>query len=285
MTSQIIFSTIDTTYPIPGRDNDSQGFRNNFSVVKAGLEIAHDEISLLQANKADLIIQSSFTNETDSESTTTGAMTVLGGVGVGKNLNVGGAITSGGASVSTTATSAFSLINSDLISSGTLGQPTLKIKPVVYGNRAFTTGTVTIGALTNLDPTYILYVNTTGTSQTAITGYAHNSQATALQLIISTDTGAGGYKWQKFVKYDGAAFNIVGDISLDNDGTTDFVVFGSSSADTKFKFEGGKFVVESAPPTTAGDAGRPGMITWDAGYIYVCVAEDTWKRAALTTWA
>jgi hypothetical protein len=111
MTSQIIFSTIDTTYPIPGRDNDSQGFRNNFSVVKAGLEIANEEISLLQANKADLVIQSSFTNETDSESTSTGAMTVLGGVGIGKNLNVGGAITSGGASVSTTATSAFSLIN------------------------------------------------------------------------------------------------------------------------------------------------------------------------------
>jgi hypothetical protein len=115
MTSQIIFSTIDTTYPIPGRDNDSQGFRNNFSVVKAGLEIAYDEISLLQANKADLVNQSSFTNETDSESTITGAMTVLGGVGVGKNLNVGGSITSGGASVSNTATLAFSLVNSDLI--------------------------------------------------------------------------------------------------------------------------------------------------------------------------
>ena len=31
MTSQIDPSKIDTTYPIPGRDNDSQGFRTNFS--------------------------------------------------------------------------------------------------------------------------------------------------------------------------------------------------------------------------------------------------------------
>jgi hypothetical protein len=23
---------------------------------------------------------------------------------------------------------------------------------------------------------------------------------------------------------------------------------------------------------------------WDASYIYVCVATDTWKRAAISTW-
>ena len=284
MTSQIIFSTIDTTYPIPGRDNDSQGFRSNFSVVKAGLQVAHDEISLLQSNKADLVNQSSFTNETESESTITGAMTVVGGVGIGKNLNVGGQITSGGASVSTTATTVFPLINSELISSGTLGEPTLKLKTTLSGNRYFNYGTITIGATANLDSHYNLYVTTTGTSQTAITGYAHHAPSTALQLIMSSDTGAGGYKWQRFVKYDGAAYNDIGNISLNSDGTNDFIVFGSDSANTKFKFEGGKFVIESAPPTTASDAGRPGMITWSTEYVYVCVAENTWKRAALATW-
>jgi hypothetical protein len=32
----------------------------------------------------------------------------------------------------------------------------------------------------------------------------------------------------------------------------------------------------------SGDTGTAGQITWDANYIYVCVATNTWKRAALT---
>ena len=31
----------------------------------------------------------------------------------------------------------------------------------------------------------------------------------------------------------------------------------------------------------SGDTGTAGQITWDANYIYVCVATNTWKRAAL----
>jgi len=37
-------------------------------------------------------------------------------------------------------------------------------------------------------------------------------------------------------------------------------------------------------PATAGAAGNVGDICWDAGYVYVCVATNTWKRAALATW-
>jgi len=37
-------------------------------------------------------------------------------------------------------------------------------------------------------------------------------------------------------------------------------------------------------PASATDTGTTGNICWDANYIYVCVATNTWKRAALTTW-
>lgn len=40
----------------------------------------------------------------------------------------------------------------------------------------------------------------------------------------------------------------------------------------------------SGAPGSAGAAGTPGQIAWDSGYIYVCVAANTWKRAALATW-
>ena len=40
----------------------------------------------------------------------------------------------------------------------------------------------------------------------------------------------------------------------------------------------------SDAPSSASDTGAPGEIRWDTNYIYVCVATDTWKRVAISTW-
>ena len=37
-------------------------------------------------------------------------------------------------------------------------------------------------------------------------------------------------------------------------------------------------------PATAGAVGNKGDIRWDSGYVYICTATNTWKRAAITTW-
>lgn len=37
-------------------------------------------------------------------------------------------------------------------------------------------------------------------------------------------------------------------------------------------------------PASATATGSTGQIIWDANYIYVCVATDTWKRVAIATW-
>jgi hypothetical protein len=37
-------------------------------------------------------------------------------------------------------------------------------------------------------------------------------------------------------------------------------------------------------PSSATDTGTTGTITWDSNYIYVCVATNTWKRVAISTW-
>lgn len=37
-------------------------------------------------------------------------------------------------------------------------------------------------------------------------------------------------------------------------------------------------------PASATATGTQGQIAWDANYIYVCTATNTWKRAALSTW-
>lgn len=60
MASNIISDTIDETYPIAGVDNDTQGFRDNFSVIKTGLSTANSEISTLQSNTAKLNVSNDF---------------------------------------------------------------------------------------------------------------------------------------------------------------------------------------------------------------------------------
>ena len=43
-------------------------------------------------------------------------------------------------------------------------------------------------------------------------------------------------------------------------------------------------LLSSSAPATASSTGTAGDITYDADYVYICIATDTWKRAALATW-
>lgn len=49
MTSQINPNNIDSTYPIAGQDNDSQGFRTNFTNIKNNFTAAKSELDDLQS--------------------------------------------------------------------------------------------------------------------------------------------------------------------------------------------------------------------------------------------
>lgn len=46
----------------------------------------------------------------------------------------------------------------------------------------------------------------------------------------------------------------------------------------------GDLIIVSNPPASSASSGIAGMITWDSSYFYVCIATDSWKRTALTTW-
>lgn len=50
MASNIVDTTIDETYPVAGVDNDSQGFRDNFNIIKSNFVAAKAEITELQSN-------------------------------------------------------------------------------------------------------------------------------------------------------------------------------------------------------------------------------------------
>lgn len=61
----------------------------------------------------------------------------------------------------------------------------------------------------------------------------------------------------------------------------DFYQYLLNEVLTLNKFNGMSLVKK---PAATGSSGSAGQIAYDSGYVYICVAKNTWKRAALTTW-
>lgn len=69
------------------------------------------------------------------------------------------------------------------------------------------------------------------------------------------------------------------------DGANNKVGIGASDPQTALDINSDTMRLRnSSTPSSAGDYGFPGEIRWDSNYIYVCVATDTWKRVALSSW-
>ncbi len=66
MTSQIssLYINIDETYPVAGVDNDTQGFRDNFDIIKSSLALASSEITELQNTTAKTNASNDFAGNT-----------------------------------------------------------------------------------------------------------------------------------------------------------------------------------------------------------------------------
>lgn len=84
MTSQIDYSVINEHFPEAGRDNPSQGFRDNFAATKTALSVAKTEITALQ-NSAILInnltdVNLPVVNNLQGSSLTNGTYSQLSGI-------------------------------------------------------------------------------------------------------------------------------------------------------------------------------------------------------------
>ena len=126
MSSNINPNNIDTTYPVAGQDNDSQGFRDNFNAIKNNFTEAKSEITDLQDNKASLNASSDFANNEvirakfKNTSETVYAHGSMGSGDVTLNHNNGHYQT-----LTITADTTFSIIN--FPASGTLGRIVLDL--------------------------------------------------------------------------------------------------------------------------------------------------------------
>jgi hypothetical protein len=63
------------------------------------------------------------------------------------------------------------------------------------------------------------------------------------------------------------------------------VGFGTTAPTAKLDVNSNLVRVRSSKtPASSSDTGNQGDICWDANYVYVCIATNSWKRAALSTW-
>ena len=60
--SNINYSSIDETYPLAGKDNDSQGFRDNFNYIKTNFQTTKSELEDLMENTAKTDTDNDFGN-------------------------------------------------------------------------------------------------------------------------------------------------------------------------------------------------------------------------------
>jgi hypothetical protein len=92
MASNINDTGVNANYPVAGQDNDSQGFRDNFSVISSNFVAAKAEIVALQTNGAVKNADNNFLGNSiinaDFKNTTETAFIATTTVNTSQNINV-----------------------------------------------------------------------------------------------------------------------------------------------------------------------------------------------------
>ena len=111
------------------------------------------------------------------------------------------------------------------------------------------------------------------------------SRRWAVRANSTTESGANAGTDFQIINYDDSGNLLSQAIHIAR--ATGTVVLGSATptANVKLDINGDSVRLRTAKtPSSATDTGSAGQICWDTNYVYVCVATNTWKRSALSTW-
>jgi len=83
-----------------------------------------------------------------------------------------------------------------------------------------------------------------------------------------------------------ASSSTVGALTIGNGTAATNVAIGGGNVNAGGTLTVGGTVIHtlSATPASATAVGTVGTMSWDANYIYICTAANTWKRVAIATW-
>ena len=242
MSSNINPANIDGTYPIAGQDNDSQGFRDNFTNIKNNFTYAQTEINDLQSK---VILKSALTGTTLDNSFNGSAMNGAQIVDFRETIKDHGT-TSGAVDINhklghyqtITLNNDTTLSFSNFPAAGQLGRVRIDFNITNTNFQVQLPASVTIGNtyIRNLDSSNLLTFDETGRFTYEFT---------------TTDAG------------------------------TNYAIMDLTRAKT---LGSTKRTIVSATGSV-GDA--PGMLAYDTGYIYICIAPydgstAIWKKSALS---
>jgi hypothetical protein len=160
-------------------------------------------------------------------------------------------------------------------------------------SRAIVTGAGLVGIGTT-SPSYLLHVDAgTGLNSILVSGQSSGSgrslrvghNASGQAEIIAGSAGGVNNTLNVFGSPIIFGLNVANERArIDSSGRL-LVGTNSDSGGALFQVNGDRIRVGTAKtPATSGATGTTGEIAWDADYIYVCTATDTWKRTAISTW-
>ena len=153
--------------------------------------------------------------------------------------------------------------------------------------RVLSTGSVGIGTTA---PTAALHV-VKGATPTLTSIFANPAGDVFNQFAAQSGTGEYGV-WQDALYFqalaslgNGIRFFIGSTNALQIAAPSGNVGIGTSTPSALLDVNSDTVRVRTArTPASATAAGNAGDICWDANYIYVCTATNTWKRTAISTW-
>lgn len=150
----------------------------------------------------------------------------------------------------------------------------------LYRVTANTIGVTANGILrAKVDPDGITSLGLNNQIQT--TDYVTSTTGSNFQMALSNSTGNTSGKLEVYNTggTTGGVLNI-------NTGGNGAINLGSGNTLFSGKSTFSATVIHSlsATPASTTATGTVGTISWDASYIYICTALDTWKRVAIATW-
>ena len=131
------------------------------------------------------------------------------------------------------------------------------------------------------------YAGVTPSRIWATSGAGTNIPGTDLELAGGSPTGSGAGGEVKILTAEAGATGttlrtLYDRITVAQNGDIDchdnIITFGDAT------LTGDLIVSSPTVPVSASATGTAGMISWDASYIYICTAANTWKRVAIATW-
>ncbi len=120
---------------------------------------------------------------------------------------------------------------------------------------------------------------TTGTEST-LAGFQAGYDITtgAKNTFVGSNTGRG-------IATGGSNTILGANVTGLSSSTANNIILADGNGNIRLRWNGQYWnLAPGTPPTSASDPGTAGDMSWDANYIYFCVATDTWKRVAISTW-